>query len=113
MRLSITGMPRKLILTLFVAAITAVGAMAARTWEEVEQYPVPAAQEQPADDVLVTCRDGYVYVAVSQTMQVKLFTLLGHVIVQDTLQPGVYRYKLMSRGIYLLKAGSTTRRITI
>lgn len=96
-----------------MCAVTAIGAAAAHTWEEVESYPAHIEQSMQQDDAAVYVHEGYVYVAIKQTAQVKLFTLLGHIIVQDTLQPGVYRYKLSSRGIYLLKVGSSTRRITL
>lgn len=105
---------RKLILCLVLVLATAFGSRAAlRTWEESERFPVHVEQVAQPDEVAVAVHDGYVYVLVRQTTHVKLFTLLGQVIVQDTLAPGVYRYKLSARGIYLLKAGTSTRRITL
>ena len=98
---------RRTILTLAIAATTSVAAMAARTWEEVERYPAPIEQSMQQEDAAVQVHEGFVYVAIKQPVQVKLFTLLGQIIVQDTLKPGVYR------GIYLLKIGSSTRRITL
>lgn len=105
---------RKQILCLVLALAVGVGAYgASRTWEESERYPVQVEQVAQPDEVSVAVHEGYVYVLVRQTAHVKLFTLLGQVIVQDTLKPGVYRYKLSTRGIYLLKAGTYTRRITL
>lgn len=105
---------RKLILCLFVTVAAMLSANAAvRTWEDAERFPVQVEQTVPPEDVTVAVHEGYVYVLVRQTTYVKLFTLLGQVIVQDALKPGVYRYKLTSRGIYLLKAGTSTRRITL
>lgn len=105
---------RKLILCIFitVAAILSADAVV-RTWEDAERFPVQVEQASQPDEVAVAVYEGYVYVLVRQTTHVKLFTLLGQVIVQDTLKPGIYRYKLTSRGIYLLKAGTSTRRITL
>ena len=105
---------RKLILCLLIALATVLSADAAvRSWEETERFPEQVEQTAQPEDVSVAVREGHVYVLVRQTTHVKLFTLLGQVIVQDTLKPGVYRYKLTSRGIYLLKAGTSTRRITL
>lgn len=105
---------RKHILCFALAiAVTAGASGASRTWEESERFPVQVEQVSQPDDVSVVVHEGYVYVLVRQTTHVKLFTLLGQVIVQDTLKPGVYRYKLSTRGIYLLKAGTSTRRITL
>ena len=104
---------RRFIISMLVALAVVTGASAAaRTWEEAERFPA-TEQAMGSDDVSVTVRDGYVYLLVRQSAHVKLFTILGQVIVQDTLRPGVYRYKLASRGIYLLKAGTTTTRITL
>lgn len=105
---------RKLILCTFITVAAILSADAAvRTWEDAERFPVQVEQTSQPDEVAVAVHEGYVYVLVRQTTHVKLFTLLGQVIVQDTLKPGIYRYKLTSRGIYLLKAGTSTRRITL
>lgn len=101
-----------IILTIAIStAITAAGTT--RAWEEIERLPGPPTEihiDIP-DEVYSTVSEGYVYVVVRQRMQVKIFTILGQPVVQQTLQPGIYRYKLSSRGIYLLKAGSSTKRI--
>ena len=105
-----------IILTIAIStAITAAGTT--RAWEEMaalpERLPGPPTEihiDTP-DEVYSTVSEGYVYVVVRQRMQVKIFTILGQPVVQQTLQPGIYRYKLSSRGIYLLKAGSSTKRI--
>lgn len=90
-------------------------AWAARAWESVDRMPGQSleqvAEESTAD--LVSVAGGYVYVAVRQRSDVKLFTILGQLVVQDTLSPGIYRYKLSTRGIYLLKLGAVTRRVTV
>jgi len=99
-------------MALFVS-ITALGA--GKNWEEVDRLPGPPV-EQRIDhnaDGAVTVADGYVYVIVRERTNVKIFTILGQLIVQDNLQPGIYRYKLSARGIYLLKVGSITRRVTL
>ncbi|MDE7024642.1 MAG: hypothetical protein K2O88_02035 [Paramuribaculum sp.] len=104
---------RKLILSIIVMASVLSADASVRTWESAERFPVSVEQVAQPDDISVAVYEGYVYVFVRQQTHVKLFTLLGQVIVQDTLAPGVYRYKLTSRGIYLLKAGTSTRRITL
>lgn len=91
-------------------------AATSRGWESVNNMP-GLTQEQRVDldqdAVYTTVRDGYVYVMLRQRINVKIFTILGQPVVQETLDPGVYRFRLTSRGIFILKAGSTTRRITI
>lgn len=99
-----------LILACFLLSIAAEASRPA--WEAAERMPgheLVAADEEASATVV----DGYVYVAVRQTMQVKLFTILGQPLVQETLHPGIYRFRLPSRGIYLLKLGATTRRLIL
>ncbi len=96
-------------------AVSASATSAVRTWEEVDSRPQHATMEMmtESDDVQVSTRDGYVYVSLRRPANVKIFTILGQLIVQQQLKSGVHRFRLGSRGIYLLKAGSLTRRITI
>ena len=77
-------------------------------WEQVE-----AVEATLDDDIHVAVRDGYVYVSLSRPMQVKLFTILGQPISQTSLPAGTSRLRVAKRGIYILKAGTATRRITI
>lgn len=108
---------RKLIISIIFMAVATSMFAAPRAWEEVNRLPGVQTEQRvdaTADDgVYTTVSDGYVYVVVRQRTTVKIFTILGQLIVQDTLQPGIYRYKLTSRGIYLLKVGSITRRVTL
>lgn len=107
---------RRVALAFFAAlAISASALASTRSWEEVDRFPAPQSVENVVgqEDISVAAHDGYVYVNVRQTSDVKVFTILGQLIVRQQLKPGVYRFRLGSRGIYLLKAGSLTRRITI
>lgn len=100
------------IIILTLAAVLSVSA--AGSWESAERLPRPR-MEQPAtvDDVVTAVADGYLYISIRQRAAVRLFTILGQPVVQETLAPGVYRYRLPARGIYLLKVASITRRITL
>jgi hypothetical protein len=44
---------------------------------------------------------------------VKLFSILGQQIHQDTVPAGLHRLKLNSKGIFILRAGSLTKRVTL
>ncbi len=85
-----------------------VAAPPAPRWEAVEQ-PAPFQGE----DVAVSVRDGYLYVTLAAPARVKLFTILGQPVVDTALAAGTSRLKLPNRGIYILKAGTVTKRITV
>lgn len=106
---------RIFLLLLCVMAMDFMPAVAAqRQWEEVTHLPSqPVEHGGDSDDISVYTADGYVYITVRQTSPVKLFTILGQLIVQQNLRPGTYRFRLANRGIYLLKTDTVTRRLTL
>lgn len=75
-------------------------------WEQVQAVPAPAD-----DEVVAEVRDGHLYVWLLRPAKVQLFTILGQPVADASLPAGAFRLKLASRGIYILKAGSTTKRI--
>ncbi|MCM1449284.1 MAG: T9SS type A sorting domain-containing protein [Clostridiales bacterium] len=93
-----------------------VNLVAQRHWEEMESELVAASSDREpstAEVLDVTVRDGYVYVTTSKTVTVKIFSILGQLISEKKLHPGTSRTRITARGIYILKVGTQTRRITI
>lgn len=88
---------------------------AQRQWEVMESELVVAGEREPstADVLDITVKDGYVYVTTSRPVTVKIFSILGQLISEKELKPGTSRTRMTARGIYILKVGSQTRRITI
>lgn len=105
-------MRRFILIFLACIAFTFSAWSAPAAWEEVER---PAAVERVDSDqpFEITTRDHYVYVTVTKPVNVKVFTILGQLISSKTLPVGVHRLRIESRGIYIMKIGSVTRRITI
>lgn len=108
-------MRRLLIVIAFVAAL-AIGRGWANTpvWEEVAP-PAPATT-QTIDmdaDTQIAVANGYIYLWTEKPVTVKLFSILGQLISQETIKPGLHRIKLSARGIYIVRAGTATRRVTL
>lgn len=109
---------RRLLIILLATLFLDVAGTPRAKWEE-SSLPAELARLRPTDtanepvEIITGASDGNIYIIVRQPIQVKLFTILGQLIVQETLQPGTHRYRISNRGIYLLKAGHLTRRITI
>lgn len=97
----------------FCCAGVAYGAQAA-TWEEVTA-PVPAVTQSMESDgeLEVTVHDGYIYIRTDRAVTIKIFSILGQLISQENVKPGLHRIRLSSRGIFILRAGTATRRITL
>lgn len=97
-----------LIACLLAAPMTAT---AQRVWEEMEA--TSTITDTPQDQPEITVRGGYVYVTTAKPVTVKIFSILGQLISQKTIPAGTSRTLITARGIYILKAGTVTRRITI
>lgn len=80
-------------------------------WETVSSAASADASEAPVYEASV--RNGYVYVTVSKPLTVKVYTILGQLVSQQTVPAGTSRLRLQVRGIYILKMGEVTRRINV
>lgn len=102
-------------MAVFLAAVSATPLSAQQPdrqprWEQTDGIPSGRPSEQTPN---VTVQDMYIYVELDQPTQVKLFTILGQPVSQMQLPAGTSRFRVNARGIYILKIGSATRRITI
>lgn len=112
---------RKIAAILFLSAAGAWVGVAAQhrdtpqRWEQTAAASSSGGADSPLGDSAagVTVRDMYIYVDVDRPTAVKLFTILGQPVSQGQLPAGTSRFRVSARGIYILKIGSTTRRITI
>lgn len=102
-----------IILTLICSIVTPTIEAAPPRWETVEVPDRSDIEHIDSDTLDITVRNGYVYITTTRSVTVKVFTILGQLISQETVAPGTHRLKITSRGIYILKAGSATRRITL
>ena len=90
---------------------TVAGPVRPPVWEQVQ-----TGVQNPADDgdrVDVTAKDGYIYVSVTRPMTVRIYSILGQLVSQQNVQPGMTRVKIGTRGVFILKAGQVTRRVTV
>ncbi len=65
------------------------------------------------DPVEVVVHDGYIYVTTPRPASVKVLSILGQLISQQNIPAGTSRLRISARGIYILKVGSITKRVTI
>ncbi len=97
----------------FLAVLLAaapISTAAADSWEHIEQVrPDPSEGER----IDVEVSESYIYVSTNKVVTVKICTILGQLVSQEKLPAGVSRIRLAQRGVYILKAGSITRRVNI
>jgi len=84
-------------------------------WEVVSQRPRGQEQALPTgqEGLEVVVRDGAVYITVTQPVRVEVFSILGQLITHKKIEEGTVRLTLRHKGIYILKAGSVTKRINL
>lgn len=96
-----------------LAAVPAAGAAPAGLWEEIDRERTENVTLTDDSPLELTVREGVVHLHLGRPMTVEVFTILGQPVGRQHLRPGVYRLRLASRGIYILRAGGITRRITV
>lgn len=80
----------------------------AASWETAE---LPRPQSRPGVEVMTAGQ--WVYVSAPRSVKVSLLTVLGQPLTEAVLPAGVYRFRLASRGVYILRVASYTYRITL
>lgn len=105
-------MTRRRLISLFFVLAVLFSAAANSVWEEVPTSQA-ALERVEAEGIDINTRNGYIYITTSRPATVKIFSILGQLISQENIPAGTHRLHLDSRGIYILKVGSITRRITI
>lgn len=65
------------------------------------------------DGVEIFQRNGAIIIRTQKTIQVRVFTILGQLVSQATLQPGTSELRLNSRGIYMVKVGNITQKVAL
>lgn len=102
---------RRQLLAVLASVLVASTCAGALRWEQLSTAPAAELTEEERVDVRVD--NGSIYITVNRPVQVRVLTIVGQLIATDTLQPGTSRLRLTARGIYILKIGSTTKRISI
>ncbi len=108
-------MKERLIGVIFALILGGAAMFAASpTWEEVAS-PQPSVVQSlgTENQTEVVVRDGYIYISTQKPVTVKIFSILGQQIHQETVAAGLHRLRLNSKGIFILKAGSLTKRVTL
>lgn len=81
-------------------------------WEPV-RTDVSALNSVARDnDLEIRVSPGHVVVVSSQNVQIKIFTILGQLVSNETVPAGVSRLPL-SHGVYIVKAGDITCKIAV
>ncbi|MDE7350190.1 MAG: T9SS type A sorting domain-containing protein [Muribaculaceae bacterium] len=109
-------MKRRLRILLSAAALLAAvwypSLCEAKGWEAVRVDVSGLNSVAHDNDVEIRVSPGHVVVVASQSVQIKVFTILGQVVSSETLPAGTSRLQL-SHGVYIVKVGDLTCKIAV
>ncbi len=107
---------RKLIVILTLVFSLAISSMASGKvqWREVsgDIQGRCLTDARATDGIEIYQRSGAIIIKTQRAIQVKVFTILGQLVSQATLNPGTSELRL-NRGIYMVKIGNITQKVAI
>ena len=84
----------------------------AKGWEPVRTDVSGLSSVAHDNDVEIRVSPGHVVVVASQPVQIKVFTILGQVVSNESLPAGTSQLPL-SHGVYIVKVGDLTCKIDV
>ena len=90
-------------------------ALAEVQWHETNREVQGKCLNDPrtSDGVEIYGSNGVITIVTPKRITVRVYTILGQMISQATLQPGTSELRLGSRGIYLVRIGNITQKVAI
>lgn len=104
---------RKLLTAAVFGLSMVAPAMAAPQWVPLKNE-VPAAKSVTKEENLeVLALPSMIILNLEQTANVEVFTILGRLLLRETLHPGNYEFTVDAHGVYILKIGDLTCKVAI
>ena len=84
-------------------------------WHETNREMTGKSLNDPrtSDGVKIYGSNGTITIVTPERITVRVYTILGQLVSQATLQPGTSELRLGSRGIYLVRIGNLTQKVAI
>lgn len=89
------------------------GMCAEHQWQEAKAINgnFKAVSSQP--DIEVFSAPNVIMIKVNHNVDVRVFTILGKLISEEHLEPGIFQYNVDSHGIYIIKTQESSCKIAI
>lgn len=71
------------------------------------------AEGKTADSIEISGKDGSIVIRTTRKTQIKVYTILGQLVTDRTVNAGVSELKIEPRGIYLVKAEGQTQKVAL
>ena len=85
------------------------------TWRETNKEVQGRSLTDPkvTDGVEIYGSNGVITIKTTRRIQVRVFTILGQLVSQATLNPGVSELRVGARGIYIVKIGNIAQKVAL
>ena len=110
-------MMKRLIAILIMSVVLGLGntALAEIQWRETNREVQGRTWNDPrtSDGIEIYGSKGTITIVTPKRITVRVYTILGQMVSQATLQPGTSELRLGSRGIYLVRIGNLTQKVAL
>ena len=108
---------RRLLVILALVFTLGLGnaALAEIQWHETNREMTGKSLNDPrtSDGIEIYGSNGTITIYTPKRITVRVYTILGQMVSQATLQPGTSELKLGTHGIYLVRIGNLTQKVAI
>lgn len=85
----------------------------AKGWDPLKSERSDVKKVGGDRDVEVKATRGVIMLNINRTVNIKIFSILGTLIANDVLQPGIYQFVVPAHGVYIIKAGEMTYKLAL
>lgn len=105
---------KKYLILLIVVMTMATPAIAApNKWETLKSERSDAKTVVKETEIEIKTASSTIIVTSNHNIQIKVFTILGRMISNETLSPGTNQLTLPAHGVYIVKIGNLTCKVAI
>lgn len=87
--------------------------LSAKGWEALKSEKTPGQHVVSDSELEIRTGGGIIYLTSTKSVNIKIFSILGSRIADDTLPAGTYQFAVPTHGVYIIKAGDLTCKVAV
>ena len=104
---------RKLLIIMVLTACAVPFSAYSKGWEVLKVEKPQAHRVASTSEIEIKAVRGVIYLTTTKNVNIKIFTILGSRIADDTLSSGSYQFVVPTHGVYIIKAGDLTCKVAV